>query len=405
MKTNSKDRERAMSKNVVLLLVLILLTATGINIANSASSIEAKENSWTELAPIQPKFLYSYGAAVVNGTIYFMGADINEQYNPQSDTWTSKNPPPIFFGYITAVTACQNKIHVIGRTAHMVYDPAIDTWENRTPMPTERYTNVANVIDGKIYVISGGIPGFIAQYLTSSANEVYDPENDSWAKLEPIPTSVSEYASVVLDNKIHIIGGREKGNGPRPPPITSVQIYDPKTNKWTEGTPLEDPVAGAAAIATTGLMAPKRIYVIGGDAMLAGNHLVSYSDHNQIYNPQTESWDFGVQMPTGRSSLALVNVDDTLYALGGTNKTGSVPFIPWDASEEEERAAWDTEIASRVTHANERYTPIEYRKVSPSPSPTLPSEEQPTTIFIAIGTGIMAAVGVGFILYFKKRKH
>ena len=389
-----------MRKSIVMPLFLILLTATGINIAKSAASIEAKENSWTELAPIQPKFYYTYGAAVVNGTIYFMGSDINEQYNPQTNTWTSKTSPPIYFGYVAAVTACQNKIHVIGRTAHMVYDPAIDTWENRTPMPTERYTNVANVIDGKIYVISGGNPGFIAQYFTSSANEVYEPENDSWTELEPIPTPVFEYSSAVLDNKIYIIGGREEGVGPRPSPITLVQIYDPKTNNWTEGTPLEQPVAGAAAIATTGLMAPKLIYVIGGDVTLEGNHLVQYSDHNQIYDPQIDIWDFGVRMPTGRSSLALVNVDDILYALGGTNKTVYDISVPGDATEEEWEAAYD-KIASQRTHANERYTPIGYKTPTPSSPPS--PELFPTTLVVASVITI-AIVGVGFLVYFKKRK-
>jgi hypothetical protein len=243
-------------------------------------------------------------------------------------------------------------------------------------MPTERITNVANVVNGKIYVISGGTIGYIAQYLTSNANEVYDPENDSWTQLEPIPTPVYEYASVVLDNKIYIIGGREQGVGPRPSPITLVQIYDPKTNLWTEGTPLKQPVARGAAIATTGLMAPKRIYVIGGDVLLE-EWPVSNSDHNQIYDLQTESWDFGAQMPTGRSNLALVNVDDILYALGGINETGAAPVVPWDATEEEKRVAADLESASRVNHANERYTPIGYKTVGYKTVPPLVSLVSP----------------------------
>jgi N-acetylneuraminic acid mutarotase len=353
------------SKSVVLSLVLILLTATIVNIATPAYSTEAKENSWTELAPIEPKFFYTYGAAVANGSIYFMGSKINEQYDPQTNTWTSKAPPPNGLGTVAAVIACQNKIHVIGRTAaHMVYDPSTDTWENRTSMPTARATNNAKVVDGKIYVISGAIPAYIGVVAASSANEAYDPENDSWTELEPIPTPVSGYASAVLDNKIYIIGGRKQGV--RPPPTTLVQIYDPKTNNWTEGTSLEEPVSGAAAIVTTGSMAPKRIYVIGGTIVIEGNHIVYYSDHNQIYDPQSESWDFGVQMPTGRSSLALVNVNDVLYALGGTNKTADGITVPGDASEEELEAAYD-KIASTRTHANERYTPIGY-----SPNPEIP---------------------------------
>jgi N-acetylneuraminic acid mutarotase len=324
---------------------------TGINIAKPASSSEAKENSWSELAPIQPKFLYSYGAAVVNETIYFIGYNITEQYDPQTNTWKSKAPPPIDFGTVAAVTACQNKIHVIGGTAHMVYDPAFDSWENRTPMPTERYIYEVNVIDRKIYAISGGIRGGAGLIAVSSATEVYDPENDSWTELEPIPIAVSRYASAVLDNEIYIIGGRKKGFY-YDPPIILVQIYDPKTNNWTEGTPLEEPVYGAAAIATTGLMAPKRIYVIGGTVMIEGNHIVYYSDHNQIYDPQTQSWDFGVQMPTGRSSLALVNVNDVLYVLGGTNKTDAVYN--------------NDQLAALRTHANEKYTPIGYIPEFPS---------------------------------------
>jgi N-acetylneuraminic acid mutarotase len=243
----------------VLLLVLILLTATNINNAKSASSIETKENAWSELAPIQPKFFYTYGAAVVNGPIYFMGTRINEQYDLQTNTWTSKTPSPTSFnGDTAAVTACQNKIHLIGITVHMVYDPATDTWENRTPMPTERYTDDANVVDGKIYVACGLIPAPFGFISVSSATEVYDPENDSWSELEPIPTPVVSYASAVLDDKIYIIGGIKEGNY-YDPPITLVQIYDPKTNQWTQGTPLKEPVSSAAAITTMGLKAPKRI--------------------------------------------------------------------------------------------------------------------------------------------------
>lgn len=331
------------SKGFIVLMLFLCSILPVIQPANASAS----ENYWEEMAPIQPKFLYTYGAAVVNGSIYFMGTEINEQYNPQTNTWTSKTPSPTSFaGGVAAVTACQNKIYVIGAKVHMVYDPSTDTWENRTPMPTERYTNDANVIDGKIYVISGGIPAYIGQFFASSATEVYDPENDSWTELEPIPTPVSGYASAVLDNKIYIIGGKKQGTG-YVPPSNLVQIYDPKTNQWTQGTPLEEPVSGAAAITTTGLMAPKRIYVIGGDIIIAGNNYVSYSDHTQFYNPETQSWSFGAQMPTGRSSLALVNINDTLYALGGTNRTGY-------------GITSDDQIALLRTHANERYFPVAY---------------------------------------------
>jgi len=312
------------------------------------------------------------GAAVVNGSIYFIGTKINEQYDPHTNTWTSKTPSPIAFDYNSAaVTSCQNKIYAIGGTVNMVYDPATDTWENKTAMPTVRYTNDANVVDEKIYVISGQIPAALGVIWASNATEVYDPENDSWSELAPIPKPVVGYASAVLDNKIYIIGGRD--GDPDRLALNLVQIYDLETNQWTQGIPLEEPVAGAAATATTGLMAPKRIYVIGGNIINAG-HYVRFSDHTQIYDPQTQSWSFGAQMPTGRTDLALVNVNDTLYALGGTNKTVSV-MVPGGASQQEWDAAWD-KIASMRTHANERYLPLGYGTMPPPASSPSPSETQ-----------------------------
>lgn len=80
-------------------------------------------------------------------------------------------------------------------------------------MPTKRYTNNANVVDGKIYVTSGQIPALGIVHALG-ATEVYDPEKDSWSELEHIPKPVVGYASAVLDNKIYIIGGKKDGDLP-----------------------------------------------------------------------------------------------------------------------------------------------------------------------------------------------
>jgi N-acetylneuraminic acid mutarotase len=251
-----------------------------------------EEDSWTTLAPLPTPFYKTIGAAAVDGKIYFIGGNITEQYDPETNTWTSIAPLPIYNGWATVV-ACQNKIYVIGGNAEdptQVYDPATETWENRTSIPTTRTVSRANVVDGKIYVISGQIPSPLGVVNPSSSNDVYDPATDSWSKMAPISIPVIGYASAVSDNKIYIIGGGNASGGVQNA-INQVQIFDPQTNQWTNGTPIPTGVAYASAYATTGLSAPKRIYVIGGTLTYNWNrYSPPGTDLNQVYDPETGLW-------------------------------------------------------------------------------------------------------------------
>ena len=216
----------------------------------------------------------------------------------------------------------------------------------------------ANVVDGKIYVMGGAYPPINLfrgpPSLPLDKNEVYDPDSDSWTDMEPMPTAVNYYASTVVDGKIYVIGGM----GDEQYPMTTldiVQIFDPKSNTWTQGKSMPVGVASAAAAATSGLFAPKKIYVMGGFSANNSTETVS-CNLTQIYDPQTDSWSLGTDMPTAHSYLTLTNVDDVLYAIGGNDDS------------------------STISIANEKYMPIGYSS-SPlpnSPSPSLTPSNSPT---------------------------
>lgn len=321
---------------LILLLILCFVLST-------LPLVRASEDFWATLAPLPTPLYSTLGAAAVDGKIYYLGSKINVQYDPETNTWTPLAPPPIP-NYWGTVAACQNKIYVIGGEAEkptQVYDPATDTWENRTSIPTTRSALQANVVDGKIYVIGGQIPSALGVINPSSANDVYDPATDRWFKMASIPTPVMEYASAVLDNKIYIIGGGNTG-GPDYKPINQVQIFDPKTNQWTNGTPIPTGVASAGACATQGLLSPKRIYVIGGTTnyyFREGYSARASVDLNQVYDPETRNWSVAAFMSTSRYGLTLVNLNDELYAIGD--------------------------------NYNEKYTPIDYIPEFPSWTPLL----------------------------------
>jgi len=294
----------------------------------------ATEDSWIAKAPVPSAV---WGVAAANGKIYAFARNITYEYDPLADVWTTKNPLPSNM-YGSALAVHQNKIYAMGEGNGMtqVYDPATDTWETKASMPTPRAQLTANVVNGKIYLIGGRTGG---QYTTTALNEVYDIATDSWTTKAPIPNPVTLYASAVVDSKIYIIGGQDEFTYPMN--LALVQIYDPATDTWSFGASIPKIVTSAAAGATTGVWAPKRIYVIGGmpDKSLDGTKI------NQVYNPENDSWTVGASMPTARFQLHVAVVNDMIYAMGG------MPYFNLQG------------IGSRE---NEQYTPIGYDTVPPA---------------------------------------
>jgi N-acetylneuraminic acid mutarotase len=346
-------------KSTVVVLVILSLILT----AFSLPLVWGIEDSWARERPI-PTIRSRLGVVAVNGKIYVIGGindsgylSINEEYDPITKTWTTKTSMPTprsDFG----IAVVNNKIYCIGGiikydwsgygegtlcAANEVYDPLTDTWKNKTEMPTTRQRPIANVVDDKIYIIGGFQYQDLPPPHTTiqlDVNEVYDPKTDAWTTKKPIPFTTSNPSSATIDNKIYVIGGFQKnlnqmGN--------LNQIYNPQSDTWSQGAPIPTAIALAGAGATTGEMAPKCIYVIGG--------YTSYDEVslNQVYNPQTDTWTSGQSIPTARHGFGVAVVNDTLYCIGG----GS------------------TNLNVRYYDENEKYLPIGYIPEFPSWAPLL----------------------------------
>ena len=309
-----------------LISAFVLLMAFSVIVAPflGVEKVNAQEGgSWTTLAPLPMRQFISNtdvaaytGTTVLNGKIYYIDLNMTLRYNPETNNWTELAPLPVYNGWGTLV-ACQNKIYVIGDPTQ-VYDPSTDSWENRAPLPSIIMEMKANFVDGKIYVISGQPLAGLGIVNPLSTNYVYDPVMDSWSEMAPIPVPVMGYASAVLDDKIYIISGGHEG-GPDYEPINLVQIFDPETNQWTNGTSIPISVTSAGACTTTGVSFPKRIYVLGG----ATNYYFHYShqghDFNQVYDPETGTWTNATALPTPRNGFDAVVINDEIYIIGGSD--------------------------------------------------------------------------------------
>jgi hypothetical protein len=349
-----------MRKSVALLLVLVFLTASSLIMAKPAVfSADVAEDTWAAKAPMH-QARAGLGVVAVNSKIYAIGGFVengvvtgtNEEYDPATDTWTYKKPMPTSRSYF-ATAVYQNKIYCISEGVNEVYDPATDTWETKTPMPTARTGLQANVVNGKIYLIGGYVSAYYTTYNFSSSfltlNEVYDSANDSWTTKAPMPTATSNYASAVVDNKIYVIGGLLKSEN-----YTLNQIYDPATDNWSLGAPSSSITAYGAAGATTGVNAPKRIYLLGQDFTFPEPPYI-----NRVYDPATDAWTIGVPVSTERRGFGVAVVNELLYVVGGFTETFDM--------------FWNSHVTLYAT--NEQYTPFGYGTVPPVVSAVSPENK------------------------------
>jgi hypothetical protein len=350
-----------MRKSVAEMFVLVFLIASSIIMAKPAlSSEKMEENSWMSKAPMQ-QARAGLGVAAANGKIYAIGGSTaseqypppggfvgtNEEYDPKTDTWTTKAPMPTPRDYF-AIATYQNKIYCIGgavgfsydeRTGfygnilsgvNEVYDPETDTWMTKKSMPYNGSHLRAEVVNGKIYV------------LQSFILHVYEPATDIWqteittTPFTPPQGTGSPPALTVIDNKIIVTGEFSTGFGSSE---QKVLIYDTEAYSWSEGTSGPTIVVCGAVGATTGVKAPKRVYVLG----------VPYGFpnpiNNQVYDLEADAWTAATPLPTHLMDFGVAVVNDVLYLVGGY----------YTAS----REAWLHGLVTPVA-VNEQYIPIGY---------------------------------------------
>jgi N-acetylneuraminic acid mutarotase len=402
-----QKKKMPFTKLIVCMLVVGMISCSILIFTALASATD----SWKTAAPL-PTAL-SGKAAVVNGSIYVIGNynstpffnPLNYQYNPSTNTWAAKkNTTSIRSNF--AVAAYQNEIYLLGGLTNNLsteeYDAATDTWTQKTPMPTNRLGVEANVVDGKIYVIGGNVPRLWVSEPPLHVNEVYDPASDSWSSSSPIPTAVLLYASAVVDDKIYIIGGINPVEFPNTT-LTLVQIFDPKTNQWSQGTPIPTGVACAAAVATTGTLAPKRIYVFGGELFNSTASIWNIPTNlTQVYDPETDTWSTGTPMPTARSGLAVANINDTLYAIGGENGgnylAANEKYAPQENGSPPPSLSPSPTSSSTATLPPSQ-TPTASPPLTPQPDPGLPTN---LWFFIVV---VVCIATVGLLLLVRANKH
>ena len=192
-----------------------------------------------------------------------------------------------------------------------MYDPQTDTWVRKQDMSRRRASFGIGVVAGKIYAIGGTVDIQPEAPWRVDLVEVYDPATDTWAKRADMPTRRRAVKAAVIRDTLYAIGGSgwpPAGNGG--PFLGTIEVYEPRINRWTKRPDMPNP----RTVFSTVVVGDK-IYLIGG--LRAGDR---HPAPVEMYEPATERWRVISARSTVKSPFGIAAVNGNIYVFGGTDK-------------------------------------------------------------------------------------
>jgi N-acetylneuraminic acid mutarotase len=269
--------------------ILAISGFKGFNEGDLLDSVEARRvrgsGRWRDLAPL-PTARANLATAEVGGLVYAIGGidnvdttNVVETFNPRSGRWTTS-----------------------------------------LPLPQPRDGPGAAGLGGRLYVAGGFV---LPDGITNSVL-VYDPKQNTWRSVAPMPTVRERLRLVASGRYLYAIGGVAIGQpGQFGPSLTTVERYDPKSDRWTTMNPMVQS-RGLPCAVQTRVGNRHVLVVVGGFELSADGTLVQARRTTEVFDPHTGRWTLlDVLLPIGRGSHdCATEADGTVLAIGGITLAG-----------------------------------------------------------------------------------
>ncbi|HYB91325.1 MAG TPA: kelch repeat-containing protein [Candidatus Binataceae bacterium] len=261
------------------------------------------------------------------GWILIVGNGSADLYNPMAGTFMGGSKMVVDLSWPTATTiptgANAGKILYAGGEdfggATELYDPEINAFEPGPAMNAGRWDHTATVIASgsnadKILVVGGWLANKGEGLVPLASTELYDPASNRFA-----PSSATASMKVARgghtatligpganSGKILIAGGEQDDKHF----LSSTELYDPATNRFEPGPPMQSPRVGHIAITIASGPNAGKILIAGGEGFQCdkiGCWRFSFSS-TEIYDPLVNRFIPGPDMRDAPGDMTAVQL-------------------------------------------------------------------------------------------------
>jgi N-acetylneuraminic acid mutarotase len=283
--------------------------------AGRAAAGSAAVGSWKRAAPMLHRRA-AHAVVATGDAIYAIGGTgvggpVLDVERFDGTRWVDETKLPGDGLNAPAAAVLNGRIYVIGgfeglgnrpTDEMLVYDLTSHTWSKGSPLPAPRGGHAAVVLDGKIHVLGGG-----NSQSTIADHSVFDPVTNRWTELKRLRRAKGSVAAVVFGGKIVAIGGRSGSFD-----FGDVDIYDAARNTWSKG-----PKIGARG--TSGAAVYRgAVYVFGGESQAQAKTLNAVMRLSSMRG----AWRRVSKLPTARNYARAVVFKDAVYVVGGNRSAG-----------------------------------------------------------------------------------
>ena len=160
---------------------------------------------------------------------------------------------------------------------------------------------MTTVINSKVYCGGGAASG--DDYIVNC----YDPSQDKWTTLPPLP--VRYFGLGQVNGKLVAVGGKTMKTIINEEKTNQMHTYDERSQKWKQTIP---PMPTARD--SPGVLSLQSALVVAGGCTSS-----YYTSAVEIFKPKTSQWYTTDLLPTACCDIVLVAIGNTCYALGGFN--------------------------------------------------------------------------------------
>lgn len=227
------------------------------------------------------------------------------------------------------------------------FDHLDSEWLGMPPLPSPRCLFGLGEALNAIYVVGGRELKDGERSLDSVL--CYDRLSFKWGESDPLPYTAYGHAVLSHLDLVYVIGG--KGSDRKC--LSRTCVYDPKKFEWKDLAPMQTARALFGATVHDG-----RIFVAAG---VTDSGLTSSAE---VYSIADDRWSPFEAFPQERSSLSLLSLAGTLYAIGGfaTLETESGELVPtelndiWRYNEDEQK--WEGVLREMSYAAGATFLPV-----------------------------------------------